>query len=246
MLLPNCKIPSWSNLKLKESGLDSLKRCLDKQHFKNYPKAVSYEYNSRGFRDVEWPSTDLKNVIWCFGDSFTVGIGQPFDEIWVRKLNFYKRSVNISMAGASVNWITRKVVDVLSQIAPRFIIIQWTFLHRREHANHNLSDVERRIRDSNTTIEQDIENYVSCLNQIKQATPNGSTVIHSWIPVSDDYSMEYTRALKCILDQKQVKLRSYVLDNTQLDYARDNYHYDLQTSKKYVQYYLDEMRKFNK
>jgi hypothetical protein len=65
----------------KNSGMDTLEKCLDKDHYLSYTKDISYRYNSRGFRDHEWPE-DLSDVIWCVGDSFTVGIGQPFEETW--------------------------------------------------------------------------------------------------------------------------------------------------------------------
>ena len=43
------------------SGMDCAKDCFDKKHFKNYTKKISYQYNSKGFRDNEWPD-DLSNV----------------------------------------------------------------------------------------------------------------------------------------------------------------------------------------
>jgi len=63
----------------KATGMDTLELCLNKEYFKSYTKQISYRYNSKGFRDDEWPE-DLSDVIWCVGDSFTVGIGQPFEE----------------------------------------------------------------------------------------------------------------------------------------------------------------------
>ena len=69
----------------KNSGMDTLEECQDKDHYLSYTKDISYRYNSRGFRDHEWPE-DLSDVVWCVGDSFTVGIGQPFEETWPQLL----------------------------------------------------------------------------------------------------------------------------------------------------------------
>ena len=71
--------------RIDNTGLDTYESCFDKEHFKNYSKKISYEYNSKGFRDVEWP-TDLSDCIWCIGDSFTEGLGQPFEETWPQVL----------------------------------------------------------------------------------------------------------------------------------------------------------------
>ena len=57
MILPDFILPSRQNQVWDESGLDSYAACLDKKHFKSYPHKVEYRYNSRGFRDTEWPET---------------------------------------------------------------------------------------------------------------------------------------------------------------------------------------------
>ena len=77
-------------------------------------KQVKYNYNSRGFRDNEWPTKNLVDTIWCFGDSFTVGLGQPQNECWPKVLEskINKKTINISLNGGSVNWITRQVTFV--------------------------------------------------------------------------------------------------------------------------------------
>ena len=46
----------------KTSGSDSPEECLSKDHFLNYTKDISYNYNSRGFRDNEWPDEKVVNA----------------------------------------------------------------------------------------------------------------------------------------------------------------------------------------
>jgi len=129
-------LPSRVNQRWEYSGLDSLDECLNRRHFKQYPFAIEYAYNSRGFRDQEWPTTltDLRSAVWCIGDSFTVGVGSPIEHTWPWLLQKATglRTVNISMDGASNNWIAKKTVDVLQKIKPQRIVIHWSYVTRRE------------------------------------------------------------------------------------------------------------------
>jgi hypothetical protein len=136
MILPDFILPSRINQHWEYSGIDSIEQCLNKKHFKSYPHKIEYRYNSRGFRDTEWPETleELKNSIWCVGDSFTVGLGSPVEHTWSyqvgQKLN--TRTINISMDGASNNWIARKAQQIIDTIGPKFLVVHWSYISRRE------------------------------------------------------------------------------------------------------------------
>lgn len=138
IILPDFILPSRVNQHWQYSGMDSLEKCLDKNWFRQYPHRVEYHYNSRGFRDAEWPDSieELKNSIWCVGDSFTVGLGSPLENTWVYQLQKVskRRTINISLDGASNNWISRKIVDILQKISPRHIVVQWSYITRREYS----------------------------------------------------------------------------------------------------------------
>lgn len=135
-LLPEIFIHSKANKVWQYSGIDSPEYNLDSEHFLNYPHAISYRYNSRGFRDQEWPHSleQLQNCIWCVGDSFTVGVGQPIQHIWPQRLSAKTglRTINVSMDGASNQWISRTAQDIIQQIAPKHLVIMWSYTHRRE------------------------------------------------------------------------------------------------------------------
>jgi hypothetical protein len=132
MILPNLVLSSFVNQRLKYSGIDSYEESIDNKHFLNYPYEISYEYNSRGFRGPEWPS-ELDNVCWCVGDSFTAGLGTPYHHTWHQvlsnKLNI--NTINVSLDGASNTWIARKIIDIL-EIKTKNVIVQWSYAHRRE------------------------------------------------------------------------------------------------------------------
>lgn len=146
MILPNIRLTLTANKVATTSGIDSLLRCQDKNHFLTYPYEVFYQYNSRGFRDEEWPTT-LDNVIWCLGDSYTVGIGSPLEHTWVKILEQKTslRCINVSMDGASNYWIARKAQDIITNVSPSIICMHWTYLTRREK-NIEAIDEDRRAQ----------------------------------------------------------------------------------------------------
>jgi hypothetical protein len=136
VILPDFVLPGRVNQCWQYSGMDSIEHCIDKNYFKQYPHPITYNYNSRGFRDQEWPNNleELKQATWCVGDSFTVGLGSPVTHTWPYMLQqtLQKKTINVSMDGASNNWIARKVLKILTQIQPELIVIHWSYLHRRE------------------------------------------------------------------------------------------------------------------
>lgn len=133
MILPDLVLKTTQNLVTDYLDPDTQQHCADQTHFDQYPYKIRYCYNSRGFRDQEWPE-NLSSAVWCFGDSFTVGIGSPREHTWPwllqQRLN--QRTVNISMHGASNNWMARRAVEIIKTVSPRRCVFHWSYLHRRE------------------------------------------------------------------------------------------------------------------
>ena len=100
MILPDLLLTTRANQHWQFSGMDSLEQCQIKNYFKSYPYTFDYVYNSRGFRDVEWPNDidQLKTAIWCVGDSFTEGMGCPADHAWpyILKKRTSIKTINVS------------------------------------------------------------------------------------------------------------------------------------------------------
>jgi hypothetical protein len=142
MILPDFVLPSRVNQTWSYSGIDSLELCLNKKHFESYPHDITYRYNSRGFRDAEWPNNieELQSAIWCVGDSFTVGLGSPLEHTWpwILQQITQRRTINVSMDGASNMWIARKSLDIVNKIKPAHLVIQWSYISRREK---NINDI---------------------------------------------------------------------------------------------------------
>lgn len=183
MILENVFLKSRANAYYETTGIDSYINCEDKEHFNSYPYSLDYKFNSRGFRDEEWP-TSFNDEIWCFGDSFTVGLGTPYHMIWPKKLqsDLDRRCINVSMDGASNYWIFRKVCDVITVINPKVIIIHWTYLHRWERPQEQLLDEDRRAweREPYPDVELQIKEFrylIDCLSTYKNIK-----IIHSFVP----------------------------------------------------------------
>lgn len=189
VILSDFVLPSRINQRWTHSGLDSLQHCLDKEWFLKYPYSIEYCYNSRGFRDNEWPQTqtELQQAVWCLGDSFTVGIGSPWEHTWPYLLEqkLKQRTINVSMDGASNEWIARRAVNIFQQIKPQHMVIHWTYFHRREHPDHTLSDESRRLDHVRNAVDllPQLDNFKHCVDQVEQHRGQ-CQVIHSVIPNS--------------------------------------------------------------
>ena len=233
MILPNFKLESKINQTYTILGIDCIEEARDKKHWLTYEKLVEYKFNSRGFRDIEWPE-DLDNAVWCFGDSFTVGMGQPYTEIWPQLLQQQTstRTINISLNGASNDWIARKVIELLEYLTPTAVCIQWSYLHRRESRFSNLSDEARSVHYNSTLSSQD--NYENFFKNV-DLLPTTANIIHSWIPEYIDFNNENSADIYDGMHDRRLK---FIKDTTQLDYARDGHHYDVLTAHKYVDQYI--------
>ena len=186
MILPDFILHSRVDARWDYSGSDSPGPWnVNKKYFKNYPYPIEYVYNSRGFRDAEWPDSveELKSAIWCIGDSFTVGLGSPLAHTWPYLLQQQsgRRCINVSMDGASNEWIVRKTQRLIEEINPTAIVIMWSFTNRREKNDNSLSDEDRRIHIGTTNDLKNIINFKSCIDSVSH-----SNIIHTAIPNAYD------------------------------------------------------------
>jgi len=237
MILPDLVLPSRANHHWLVSGMDNLPYCNDKIHYLRYPHRVEYHYNSRGFRDAEWPQ-NLDDSILCLGDSFTVGIGQPQNHIWPSRLQTAtgRRTVNISKDGARNDWIARRAKDLVSVCKPRAMIVMWSYLHRREDPDCSKHDEDRRMHHVrkhpeswvNSTEHEDLENFLSCLRIIRQLdVPQ----IHFSIPGCFAVYKDQILPDEC----------NHVIKVSQLDVARDGHHFDVITADWVVKQVVDRL-----
>lgn len=133
------KLVCHLNFEANGYGMDTYEMCKNKSHFNSYPYKINYKFNSMGFRDKEIPSNlkDLTDAIWCIGDSFTVGLGSPLEHTWVNILQqkTNKRCINISMDGASNEWISMLAVYIIKNFNPTNVACCWSYPERRLNSN---------------------------------------------------------------------------------------------------------------
>jgi hypothetical protein len=225
---------------LTELGIDSYDQCLDKNFFESYPHRVFYFFNSRGFRDVEWPE-NIGNNIWCVGDSFTVGLGQPFEHIWPQQIQTLidDTVINVSLNGASNDWIARKVLYILKNADPKAILIQWSYLHRRENKNESLLD-EQRLMHHDPADTDDVGNLLKNVLMVEKEKGN-IPIVYSFIPNfynikqdSNDNEIIY----KHLVDNNVIFFPNF----DPIDKARDSHHYGEHTALMYATKYIQKLK----
>lgn len=183
MILPNLIVPSLVNKEFKFYSPDDLSQCGDKKHFKKYPHDVYYKFNSRGFRDAEWPS-NLKNAIWCLGDSATVGIGSPLDHGWVKQLEKITNlsTINVGLRATDNYTISQIAQEIITSVRPKNIVILWSFFERRplDSGTWPLVDtgnIDRLIVDDQLHIEY----FKECVLKINQVVSD-TNIVHGFCP----------------------------------------------------------------
>jgi hypothetical protein len=228
-----------ANAMFSTMGIDSPESCKDLPRFKTWNKQVIYMYNYLGYRDNDWPE-DLSGQTWCLGDSFTLGLGQTFDDTWPQLLSQKLDTpvINVSMNGASNDWIARRVAYILETFQPQNILIQWSFLHRRELEDEYLLDEDRAIW-FDTHDSKDLENFLKNIDLV-ESNKGKTNIVHSFIPDFADFNNK---------DQLHNKVYQYLDKNNvvyfaslkQLDFARDGFHYDVLTADSYAEEYFKKL-----
>ena len=234
-ILPDLCLYRRQNQTWKYSGIDSREHCVDLEHFLNYPWPIDYRYNSRGFRDDEWPldQAELQDAIWCLGDSFTVGIGVPLEHTWFkilqRKTN--RRCINVSLDGGSNDWMARRGVEILKNIRPRHMVIHWSYVERREKSQGQ-HDEDRRDQQVKYEEAENVKNMQHNIDLIEQ-NAGTTTVVHSTIPRFSEYNSTQNLVFRHHVDSTRVIDYFDVID-----WARDHHHYDRITAEHFVEQIL--------
>lgn len=219
------------NLSKQYSGTDSPEDCVDKKHFAKYGKEITYQYNSRGFRDDEWPA-DVSESICCIGDSCTLGIGQPFSETWPQLLQERTgtRCVNLGEDGCSNDSIALRTKQVVEQYNFKHIVVMWSYFWRRRVGDTNVHHDKE-----NFGVKEDIDNFKANFETVNAL--GYDNIIHSLIPnalVPWDKSALVPNSTEYILSKTTSIDTDKIIHFEQVDFARDGLHFDIQTSRNFV------------
>lgn len=221
--------PDRSNLKLSFTGMDSIECCRNKKHFSEYQKPISYQYNSFGFRDRKWPK-DIKNAIWCVGDSFTTGIGQPWQETWPSLLEntIQQRCFNLGEDGCSNDLMALRIEEIFQYHQPKKVIVMWSYLSRRFVKRKN---VQFNI-DKKELFEDDLKNFIENLLKVDQFSDK---IIHLTIPNCWTNDSHRKETLNSVIRSNVETILPNIIEIEQIDFSRDGHHFDLETSKNVIQ-----------
>ena len=210
-------IPFYANLKTDSLGMDCREHCLNQRVFDQHP-GVSYQFNEIGFRTH--PVNQFQsNAILVLGDSFTLGLGNNTTERYtdILESQLSHQVLNFSLNGASNDWISRKLQQLIPLFRPRAIVVHYTFSHRRERPRLDWQDDERTECEPFYSSEENYQNWFANFNLI--CSHAGSTklihsFIHNWHDCLVDYSVLGNNVIPPIVP---------------IDRARDNFHYGPQT-----------------
>jgi hypothetical protein len=236
------KVPGNIGQQLDHTGVDDYYHCFDQQHFLNYTKPITYKYNTKGFRDREWPNV-IENRVWCVGDSFTSGVGQPQHETWPALLEqkLGERCINISEDGCSNDLINLRAKQIIKEHQPKAIVIMWSYFWRRYLDGKNV----HYDKNKRELPKDDIDNF--CKN-ITEVNAMFDKVINLVVPDCliessvDKQNIGKTKSKKNI--NRLLSSMGYnlpeIIEVEQIDYARDGVHFDLLTCTKLVDDILDK------
>jgi hypothetical protein len=222
--------------RVNEIGMDTLSQCVDKNKFKNH-EDITYEFNSNGFRDREWPN-DLNNKNWAIGDSYSVGIGQHMHHTWVRQLEQISNSsfINCSEDGCSNDRMCERIEYISREYKPKNIVVMWSFFARRYHDGKNVHHLENNHQN-------DLLNFKKNFINSNNAFPN---LINSIIPNALVNEKGYTynsTELLYVLKNSITEINKDVIIYDKLDTGRDGFHFGEETcrviSKKIFDYLKD-------
>lgn len=206
-------IPFYANLQTDSLGLDSAEHCFVKSLFAQH-EPVQYQFNSLGYRTHPVQNFE-RNAILVLGDSFTLGLGtntnKRYTEILEQNLNH--QVLNVSLNGASNDWIYRKLCQLMPLFEPRAVVLHYTFSHRRERPQSQWHDDERTECEPMYSSSENFQNWADNFQKISHVL-NDVPTVHSWIPNWHDQPVDYSTMGPNIL-----------LPITQIDFARDGFHY---------------------
>lgn len=185
----------------------------DIEAFNNYPK-FDYKFNSRGFRDEEWPE-DISNVLWLVGDSGSMGVGVAYEDtfpVLLEKALDVRVIKACKINGNNYFDVFMYAKEVLTTIKPKVLIVQWSFLWR----NHIPKDPS--IKTSN---KMDVAATLSYIKNLEKISGN-TKLVHLICPMIHCFG-DFIKHLE--------KLNLNVVYFEDIDLGRDNLHIGIESHK---------------
>jgi hypothetical protein len=131
------------------------------------------------------------------------------------------------MDGASNEWIADRAVELITEINPRFVIIMWSFIHRRQvkvQATQSFDPRQiKQLHSGRTTDHEDLEHFSGCLQRLNDFTD--TTVVHTMVPESAPEA--WIGQCRDLISQQ----RCHIPIVQKIDLARDGFHFDRLTAE---------------
>jgi hypothetical protein len=121
-----------------------------------------------------------------------VGLGSPYEFTWPQVLSKAtgRQCINVSMDGASNTWISRRAQQIIKEVAPKQMVVLWSYIHRRELPDIGLSDEARRLHFKKSNLElDDLKNFINCYTNLKNCSA-GTKIFNGIIPRSGFPNMD--------------------------------------------------------
>ena len=225
------------NTTFEFTGMDSLALCKDKDWFLAYTDPISYTINNWGFRDRD--QNDISGRYVAVGDSFTLGLGQPFDQIWSKQLASILQEdvINLSLDGASNTWIIEILKTILPK-KPKAVFVMLSFAHRELQFNKNGTvdhlHLDLLLEDKQMLMNKFLMHYKLIRElEIEHQIP----ILVSAIPNFDLLKFSITNKLNIIKYKRLMDQIGFFTSNLESkfkkinDIARDGYHFGPKTSR---------------
>ena len=229
-------------------GLDDPKHCKkDVDEFHKWPDGdkISYAFNSRGFRDEDWPDTieEMRKAIWMVGDSFTMGMGIAYDQAYKRAMEKAtgKRVIDISLDGTWPSWRRRIALKITREIQPELIFVHWGYIWRYKRKYRTLA---QEVRDTifKNQEQSAMDGFIKTFRTLWDEPKGQTKLIHNFLPKFAGQNKSQNEIFAEIQKFTGEDTPYVCWDNEQLDTGRDGWHWGTKTVQKYVENNLKKMQ----
>jgi hypothetical protein len=101
-------------------------------------EGVGYEFNSLGYRGPEFQRERGERAVVFIGDSNTMGVGMPWDELWTslvtthleQKWGTAVRQFNLAWSGTGCDYVAMMVHQCIEMLKPDAVFVLWSFVTR--------------------------------------------------------------------------------------------------------------------
>lgn len=202
------------------------------------PGAITYEFNSEGFRSPEFDSD--QPTVMVLGCSYTMGIGLPVQDTWPTMLasTLQMKLANFGWGGASGDYCYRMAEYWIPKLNPQLVVL----LNPPESRMEITVDSQGRTDEVSAVI-------------VEQSQWSQDRWIQQWYANEENLQRHQRKnhaAIAGLARSNNVSFLGYTAHDwmarsrEELGYARDRYHAGRPGHEKLVEQIIDDWRKIKK